>query len=111
MIQDSTMDRSAIFNRELVEKYDFSGPRYTSYPTAVQFMENFKLPDYKSCVNETNSELIPKPLSLYLHLPFCDTICYYCACNKIITKNREHATPYLKNLHKEIKYQGKFQAA
>ena len=100
------MDRTAIFNRELVEKYDFSGPRYTSYPTAVQFMENFKLPDYKSCVNDTNSELIPKPLSLYLHLPFCDTICYYCACNKIITKNRQHAAPYLKNLHKEIKYQG-----
>ena len=107
MTQDSTMDRSAIFNRELVEKYDFSGPRYTSYPTAVQFMENFKLPDYKSCVNDTNGELIPKPLSLYLHLPFCDTVCYYCACSKIITKNRQHAAPYLENLHKEIKYQGK----
>jgi oxygen-independent coproporphyrinogen-3 oxidase len=106
MMQDSTVDRSAIFNRELVEKYDFSGPRYTSYPTAVQFMENFKLPDYKSCVNDTNSELIPKPLSLYLHLPFCDTVCYYCACSKIITKNRQHAVPYLENLHKEIKYQG-----
>ena len=106
MIKNPTMDETAIFNRELVEKYDFSGPRYTSYPTAVQFTENFKLPDYKCCVDDTNSELIPKPLSLYFHLPFCDTVCYYCACNKIITKNKQHATPYLENLHKEIRYQG-----
>ena len=106
MIKNPTMDETAIFNRELVEKYDFSGPRYTSYPTAVQFTENFKLVDYRNCVNDTNSELIPKPLSLYFHLPFCDTVCYYCACNKIITKNKQHATPYLENLHKEIKYQG-----
>jgi oxygen-independent coproporphyrinogen-3 oxidase len=106
MIKNPTMDETAIFNRELVEKYDFSGPRYTSYPTAVQFTENFKLADYRNCVNDTNSELIPKPLSLYFHLPFCDTVCYYCACNKIITKNKQHAIPYLENLHKEIKYQG-----
>ena len=100
------MEESCIFNRALVEKYDFSGPRYTSYPTAVQFSENFKLLDYIRCVHDTNSELIPKPLSLYLHLPFCDTVCYYCACNKIITKNKQHAIPYLDNLHKEIRYQG-----
>ena len=96
------MEGSGIFNKALVEKYDFSGPRYTSYPTAVQFSENFKLPDYIRCVHDTNSELIPKPLSLYFHLPFCDTVCYYCACNKIITKNKKDAAPYLGNLHKEI---------
>jgi len=84
----------------------FPAPDTHLYPTAVQFTENFKLADYKNCVNDTNSELIPKPLSLYFHLPFCDTVCYYCACNKIITKNKQHATPYLENLNKEIKYQG-----
>ena len=105
-IDSSMMERSGIFNKALVEKYDFSGPRYTSYPTAVQFTENFKLPDYIRCVHDTNSELIPKPLSLYFHLPFCDTVCYYCACNKIITKNKQHAKPYLESLHKEIKLQG-----
>ena len=99
-------EKLVVPNKELIEKFDFSGPRYTSYPTAVQFTENFKLPDYEHCVSDTNNELIPKPLSLYFHLPFCDTVCYYCACNKIITKNKQHAVPYLINLHKEIKYQG-----
>jgi len=101
------MKGSVIISGDLIKKYDFSGPRYTSYPTAVQFTENFKLLDYKRCVHDTNSELIPRSLSLYIHLPFCDTVCYYCACNKIITKNKQHAKPYLENLHKEIKYQGK----
>lgn len=100
------MDESVSLNRDLIVKYDNSGPRYTSYPTAMQFTENFKLLDYLRCVDETNNELIPKPLSLYLHLPFCDTVCYYCACNKIITKNRQHAELYLKNLQKEIECQG-----
>ncbi len=103
----SSLKESIVFNQTLIEKYDLSGPRYTSYPTAVQFTENFTLPDYERCVLETNNELIPKPLSLYIHLPFCDTVCYYCACNKIITKNKQHAGPYLKNLHREIQYQGK----
>jgi len=100
------MEESVIISGDLIKKYDFSGPRYTSYPTAVQFTENFKLLDYRHCVHDTNSELIPRSLSLYIHLPFCDTVCYYCACNKIITKNKQHAKPYLENLHKEIKYQG-----
>ena len=105
-IDNSTMEGLDIFDRALVEKYDISGPRYTSYPTAMQFTENFKLPDYRRCVLDTNAELIPRPLSLYIHLPFCDTVCYYCACNKIITKNKQHARPYLENLHKEIQFQG-----
>jgi len=106
-VDPSIMKGSVIISGDLIKKYDFSGPRYTSYPTAVQFTENFKLLDYKRCVHDTNSELIPRSLSLYIHLPFCDTVCYYCACNKIITKNKQHAKPYLENLHKEIKYQGK----
>jgi len=101
------MEESVIISADLIKKFDFSGPRYTSYPTAVQFTENFKLTDYRNCVHDTNAELIPRPLSLYIHLPFCDTVCYYCACNKIITKNKQKAKPYLENLHKEIQYQGK----
>ncbi|MFB3090125.1 MAG: oxygen-independent coproporphyrinogen III oxidase, partial [Gammaproteobacteria bacterium] len=105
-VNPSIMKESVIISGDLIKKYDFSGPRYTSYPTAVQFTENFKLPDYRHCVHDTNAELIPRPLSLYIHLPFCDTVCYYCACNKIITKNKQHARLYLENLHKEIQYQG-----
>lgn len=105
-VNPSIMKESVIISGDLIKKYDFSGPRYTSYPTAVQFTENFKLPDYRLCVHDTNAELIPRSLSLYIHLPFCDTVCYYCACNKIITKNKQHARPYLENLHKEIQYQG-----
>ena len=105
-VNPSIMKESVIISGDLIKKYDFPGPRYTSYPTAVQFTENFKLPDYRHCVHDTNAELIPRPLSLYIHLPFCDTVCYYCACNKIITKNKQHARPYLENLHKEIQYQG-----
>ncbi len=105
-VDPSIMKESVIISGDLIKMFDFSGPRYTSYPTAVQFTENFKLSDYRRCVHDTNAELIPRPLSLYIHLPFCDTVCYYCACNKIITKNKQHARPYLENLHKEIQYQG-----
>ena len=93
-----------VFNNDLIKKYDKSGPRYTSYPTAIQFTENFGEQDYYHQValsNERNT-----PLSLYFHIPFCDTICYYCGCNKIVTKNRNHAQPYLDAVYKEIELQG-----
>lgn len=93
-----------VFNTDLIKKYDKSGPRYTSYPTAIQFSENFDEKDYFEQValsNERNT-----PLSLYFHIPFCDTICYYCGCNKIVTKNRNHAQPYLDAVYKELALQG-----
>jgi len=93
-----------IFNNNLIKKYDKSGPRYTSYPTAIQFSENFTEEDYYQQVKLSNER--NTPLSLYFHIPFCDTICYYCGCNKIVTKNRNHAQPYLNALYKELALQG-----
>lgn len=97
------MEQSVTFDLELIKRYDKAGPRYTSYPTAVEFNENFTADSYKEQVKLSNQR--SGPLSLYFHLPFCDTVCFYCACNKIITKNRKHAEPYLANLHKEIALQ------
>jgi len=99
------MEQSVIFDQKLLDRYDRPGPRYTSYPSAVQFHdldEGF----YRKVVRESNGDPIPSPLSLYLHIPFCNTVCYYCGCNKIITANRQRAIPYLENLHREIRLQG-----
>ncbi len=100
------MDPSLIFNVDLIRRYDKPGPRYTSYPTAVEFREGFGETEYRSWAQYSNEDPIPRPLSLYIHIPFCDTVCYYCACNKIVTKNRAHAAAYLKRLHREIALQG-----
>jgi oxygen-independent coproporphyrinogen-3 oxidase len=97
------LEQSVIFDRELIQRYDKAGPRYTSYPTAVEFDPAFTAESYQQQVALSNQR--GGPLSLYFHLPFCDTVCFYCACNKIITKNRNHAEPYLANLHKEITMQ------
>ena len=97
------MQNAIDFNTDLIQRYDKAGPRYTSYPTAVEFDERFSQEDYyQQIINANQSE---RDLSLYFHIPFCDTVCFYCACNKIITKNREHANHYLRSLHKEIAMQ------
>ena len=80
------MDQSLVFDFSLINKYDYAGPRYTSYPTAPQFHENFGETEYRKIAAESNQE--GSPLSLYFHIPFCDTICFYCACNKVATKDR-----------------------
>lgn len=87
----------------LLRRYDTVGPRYTSYPTAVQFHDGFTEADYRC--EAVASDATRQPLSLYLHLPFCARVCYYCACNKIITANRARARPYLERLHREIALQ------
>ena len=94
------MDQSIEFDLELIKRYDKAGPRYTSYPTALELHEGFGENEYRWHIAKSNA--IGGPLSLYFHLPFCDTVCYYCACNKIVTKNRQHAEPYIDNLFKEI---------
>lgn len=94
------------FDPDLIRRYDKSGPRYTSYPTAVQFHTNFTEADYRAWAKRTNETSPPRPLSLYFHLPFCDTVCFYCACNKVVTKIRKRASPYLDRLHREIAIQG-----
>jgi len=100
------MDNKVVFDKDLIRRYDTFGPRYTSYPTAVQFTTEFNLEDYLDGVKHSNEDPIPSPLSLYLHIPFCDTICYYCGCSKVITKDKSKAAHYIKLLKKEIKLQG-----
>lgn len=100
------MSNKIIFDKDLIRRYDIAGPRYTSYPTAVQFTTDFSYNDYLGGVKYSNENLIPAPLSLYLHIPFCDTICYYCGCSKVITKDKSKAAPYIKLLKQEIKLQG-----
>jgi oxygen-independent coproporphyrinogen-3 oxidase len=97
------MEQGISFDLGLIRRYDQSGPRYTSYPTAVEFDERFDEAAYKAACARSN--LSGRPLSLYFHLPFCDTVCFYCACNKIATKDRSLAPPYLERLHKEIAMQ------
>jgi len=83
---------------DLIKRYDKSGPRYTSYPTAVQFHDGFDVEHYQTARDENNHG----PMSLYVHIPFCSHVCYYCACNKVITKRKEKAQPYLDTLYKEM---------
>ncbi len=99
------MDQSIEFVLSLIKRYDHAGPRYTSYPTALELHEGFTEINYRQQVEQSNA--VGGPLSLYFHIPFCDTVCYYCACNKIITNNRKHAEPYLHNLYQEIALQGR----
>ena len=98
------MDQTLVFDQTLIEKYDYAGPRYTSYPTAPQFHEGFGERQYREVAAKTNAA--GNPLSLYFHIPFCDTVCFYCACNKVVTKDRNQAEPYLQRLYKEIAMQG-----
>ncbi|MDH3311319.1 MAG: oxygen-independent coproporphyrinogen III oxidase [Gammaproteobacteria bacterium] len=99
------MNHQIIFDAELLRRYDKSGPRYTSYPTAVQFHTGFTETDYREQTKQGNITSTRRPLSLYFHLPFCDTVCFYCACNKVVTKDRKRAAPYLEHLHREIAMQ------
>lgn len=99
------MTQQIIFNKKLINRYDSAGPRYTSYPTANQFSETFNDRDYLEWVAASNEDPIPAPLSLYLHIPFCNTICYYCGCSKIVTKNRAMADEYIVHLKQEIELQ------
>lgn len=94
-----------LFDRALIEKYNISGPRYTSYPTVLQFDPRFGEADYRRLATASNAGNPPPDLSLYFHLPFCARLCYYCACNKVVTKKRELALPYLDALHREIALQ------
>ena len=88
----------------LLQKFDVAGPRYTSYPTADRFVEAFGDEEYKrTLVQRFNDEgARPQPLSLYVHIPFCDSLCYYCACNKVITKHHSRSAEYLRYLALEL---------
>ena len=89
---------------ELLRRYDVAGPRYTSYPTADRFVEAFTADDYARALQQRRSgaAALVLPLSLYVHIPFCESLCYYCACNKIITKHHDRAAEYLRYLSREV---------
>lgn len=89
-----------IWDIDLIQKYNQSGPRYTSYPTALEFNESYNDDDFKAAA----ARYPDKPLSLYVHIPFCHKLCYFCACNKIITRHQHKVDIYLDYLEKEIIY-------
>ena len=91
------------FDAETIKRYNTTAPRYTSYPTAVAFHQKFTEADYLQHAKNSNQNA--SPLSLYFHIPFCDTVCFYCACNKIVTKNYSKAEKYLEYLYQEIDLQ------
>ncbi len=93
-------------NQDLINRYDRTGPRYTSYPTALQFSTAIGSHDYTDWVAQSNDDPIPGSLSLYFHIPFCNTICYYCGCSKIVTKDKSKTSSYVRLLQREIALQG-----
>ncbi|OFA05675.1 oxygen-independent coproporphyrinogen III oxidase [Duganella sp. HH101] len=98
------------FDAEIIGKLSQSGPRYTSYPTADRFQQDFGYGQFLEAVAGLRMRRSQRPLSLYVHIPFCDTICYYCGCNKIVTKDHSKAATYLGYLKQEIDMQGRLFA-
>jgi len=97
---------SILLSPQILPRLDKSGPRYTSYPTADLFREDFGPVEYERALS-TRAESVAEgveigPLSLYVHIPFCESICYYCACNKVVSKNHDLATRYLEALKAEV---------
>jgi oxygen-independent coproporphyrinogen-3 oxidase len=94
-----------VVDLELIRRLDKNGPRYTSYPTADRFAADFNAASYRQWVAKRAAEGSTHPLSLYFHIPFCNTLCFYCACNKIITKDRSQSAEYVRYLIKEMAMQ------
>ncbi|MDO8860288.1 oxygen-independent coproporphyrinogen III oxidase [Haliea sp. E1-2-M8] len=94
---------ASLWDPALIARYNLAGPRYTSYPTAAQFRDDVSETQWREAITASNE--VSAPLSLYFHIPFCNTVCYYCACNKIVTANRQRASDYLRFLHREIELQ------
>jgi len=102
-IHDHTMDTTlAQFDRALVAKYDVNGPRYTSYPTAPHFRPDFGEAELRRTIDASNQDPIPRDLSVYVHIPFCLSPCFYCGCARIITRDKAKAGSYLARLYREI---------
>jgi len=99
-----TMHKNNFFDPQLLSKYNTSGPRYTSYPTALEFHDNFSDQDFIKAVKDSPN----RELSLYVHIPFCHSLCYYCGCNKVITRHRDKADIYLEYLADEISSRAEF---
>jgi oxygen-independent coproporphyrinogen-3 oxidase len=91
-----------VVDAEVLRRFDRPGPRYTSYPTADRFVEAFDATAYQRALETRRTSGRARGLSLYVHLPFCSTICYYCACNKVITKDRARSAKYVRYVGREI---------
>ncbi|QLI83084.1 oxygen-independent coproporphyrinogen III oxidase [Chitinibacter fontanus] len=101
--QHAPADQGGVcFDRDLIVRYDGKGPRYTSYPTADRFNQAVNSEQYAQILQQRLPGALLNPLSLYFHIPFCNTVCYYCGCNKIITKDKSKADDYIRYLSKEI---------
>ena len=86
---------------DLLRKFDVPAPRYTSYPTADRFNASFGPEDYASALAGRADEAEPAPLSVYVHVPFCNDVCYYCGCNKIVTRDHSKSAEYIETIGKE----------
>ncbi|MGC8467269.1 MAG: oxygen-independent coproporphyrinogen III oxidase [Acidithiobacillus sp.] len=96
-----SVPESLIFDTDLITRYDRPGPRYTSYPTAPHFQREFSAADYAAQLERSNDQ--SRPLSLYIHIPFCEHLCFYCACTKVVTRHREWGEPYVQRLEQEMR--------
>ena len=94
----------SVVSTDLLRRFDLNGPRYTSYPTADRFVEAFTADEYIQALAQRRmgAAAMALPLSLYVHIPFCESLCYYCACNKMVTKHHDKATAYLRYLSREV---------
>ena len=86
---------------DLLKKFDIPAPRYTSYPTADRFTSALTAEDYEEALRNRENEKNKRALSVYVHIPFCNDVCYYCGCNKIVTRDHDRATGYLDVIAKE----------
>lgn len=91
-----------VISEDLLKAYDVPGPRYTSYPTADRFVEAFGPDQFRAVLAQRREQRSASPLSVYIHVPFCESVCYYCACNKVVTKHHSKAAEYLHYLSKEL---------
>ncbi len=99
---DSPAGVASLLTEDFLRKFDTPGPRYTSYPTADRFAASFGPSDAVQVLTQRRDSRSAAPLSLYVHIPFCEQLCYYCGCNKIITRHHERAGPYLDALEAEL---------
>ncbi|MCG9575204.1 oxygen-independent coproporphyrinogen III oxidase [Vibrio tubiashii] len=99
MSQHVVASQQIVWDQAILDKYNYSGPRYTSYPTALEFHEAFTVADYDMACTQYPD----RPLSLYIHIPFCHKLCYYCGCNKVITRHAHKADEYLDVLELEVR--------
>jgi oxygen-independent coproporphyrinogen-3 oxidase len=101
------METGVRFDAAVVRRYDVPGPRYTSYPTALQFNESIGEGDYLQAARASNGDPIPRPLSIYVHVPFCTSPCFYCGCTRVISRDRTNGARYLSRLQREIESQAR----